>query len=128
VGSCQNAKRDRRRQWGPVLRAPGPLLLITTAYCYFLTVTAQAQQFDNSTYPGHEKYMVTHVDQFGYPMLGVGLAQFINISITCRNGHKWNLVCLPDGSKCNENINEYIYGLTQWNVGQHCDSGRGNAD
>ena len=108
---------------GPNATPPGTYTVVSGA-----PPQPPGPQFGNSSYPGHEKFMVTHVDGFNYPMPGLGQARFINISITCRNGQRWKLVCLPDGSKCNVSLNEYLHGLTQWNVGQHCDGAHGNAD
>ena len=107
--------------FGPLASPPGTYRIVPVA------AQPAKPKFGNSSYPGNEKFMVTHVDSFTYALGGVGNAQFIHISITCKNGQKWNnLVCLPNGSKCNVSIDEYIHGLTQWNVGQHCDGAHGN--
>jgi hypothetical protein len=85
--------------------------------------------FGNSSYPGHEKFMVTHQDFFDLPMGGPGWRRaMMHVSILCRNGQKWNLVCDRSGSACNVNEHEFEHGVTRWNVGQHCDGARGNAN
>jgi hypothetical protein len=103
--------------------AMGAALLAGLGY----VARAQEGGIPNSL-PGNEKFTLTASRPFKYPLIGIGLADFAAIEITCNNGQKWKLVCLPDGSKCNVSVDEYVHGLTQWNVGEHCNGARGNAN
>jgi hypothetical protein len=70
--------------------------------------------------PGKEKFDVLDCKNHG---------SWFSVKIKCTKGgnagHCWQLACNPGGDTCNINYGELRNGLSQWNVGRHCD-GPGN--
>lgn len=85
-----------------------------------------------NSYPGSSLYCLKEKAKQGTIACGsghsgkVGTWPYVELKLTCNNGRKWTITCTDTGEKCNINSHEYCYGLSQWNVGQHCTEPLGN--
>lgn len=69
--------------------------------------------------------VTTFLDLFGDKCTVCGVYKVMNVSIKCQPtapaaNFKWNLVCKVDGSICNTNDHQLAYGMSTWNIAEHC--------
>ena len=120
---------------GPLLLGNGPTTSPSGTYTF---ITPQSPPIPGgrvpgggilNSYPGNENFILTFASNglrttcATYNNSGTLAGRtydLVHLRITCKDGRKWNLSCVADGSLCNLSDSQLCYGLTQKNVGQHC--------